>query len=65
VNSFPEGDALNSEILHFVENVRNRTTPLVSGNEGRRALDVALQVIKQIQDHQKLGVYAEDMTANR
>ncbi|MBL4902653.1 MAG: Gfo/Idh/MocA family oxidoreductase [Desulfocapsa sp.] len=65
VNTFPEGDALNSEILHFVENVRNRTTPLVSGNEGRRALDVALQVIKQIKDHQKLGVYAEDMTANR
>ena len=64
VNSFPEGDALNSEILHFVENVRNRTTPLVSGNEGRRALAVALQVIEQIKDHQKLGVYAEDMSGN-
>ena len=64
VNSFPEGDALNSEILHFVDNVRNRTTPLVSGNEGRRALDVALQVIEQIKDHQKLGVYAEDMSGN-
>jgi len=62
VSTFPEGDALNSEILHFVENVRNRTTPLVSGSEGRRALDVALQVIKQIKDHQKLGVYAEDMS---
>ncbi len=64
VHSFPEGDALNSEILHFVDNVRNRTTPLVSGNEGRRALDVALQVIKQIKDHRKLGVYAEDMSGN-
>lgn len=64
VNSFPEGDALNSEILHFVENVRNRSTPLVSGKEGRRALDVALQVIEQIKDHQKLGVYAEDMSGN-
>jgi len=63
VSSFPEGDALNSEILHFAENVRNRTAPLVSGNEGRRALDVALQVIEQIKDHQKLGVYAEDMSA--
>lgn len=63
VRSFPEGDALNSEILHFVENVRNRTSPLVSGNEGRRALDVALQVIRQIKNHQKLGVYAEDMSA--
>ncbi|MCF8057209.1 MAG: Gfo/Idh/MocA family oxidoreductase [Desulfocapsa sp.] len=65
VNSFPEGDALNLEILHFIENVRNRTTPLVSGEEGRRALDVALQVIKQIKDHQKLGVYAEDMSGTR
>ncbi len=63
VNSFPEGDALNAEILHFVENVRNRTTPLVSGQEGRRALDVAMQVIQQIKDHSKLGVYAEDMSA--
>lgn len=63
VRSFPEGDALNSEILHFVKNVRNRTSPLVSGNEGRRALDVALQVIRQIKDHRKLGVYAEDMSA--
>ncbi len=63
VRSFPEGDALNSEILHFVENVRNRTSPLVSGNEGRRALNVALQAIRQIKDHQKLGVYAEDMSA--
>ncbi len=64
VNSFPEGDALNSEILHFVDNVKNRTVPLVSGNEGRRALDVALQVIKQIQEHKNLGVYAEDMSGN-
>lgn len=63
VNSFPEGDALNSEILHFVKNVRERTTPLVSGYEGRRALEVAMQVIQQIKDHQKLGVYAEDMSA--
>ena len=63
VNSFPDGDPLNLEILHFVENVRNRTTPLVSGSEGRRALDVALKMIRQIKEHQKLGVYAEDMSA--
>ncbi len=64
VSSFPEGDALNSEILHFVENVRHRSAPLVSGQQGRRALDVALQVIEQIKEHQKLGVYAEDMSGN-
>ncbi|MBU0962075.1 MAG: Gfo/Idh/MocA family oxidoreductase [Proteobacteria bacterium] len=65
VRSFPEGDALNSEIMHFVENVRNRTRPLVSGDEGRRALDVALQVMKQIGEHLKLGVYAEMMSAEK
>lgn len=65
VRSFPDGDALNSEILHFVENVRNRTRPLVSGEEGRRALDVALQVIEQIGEHLKLGVYAEMMSADQ
>ncbi len=64
VRSFPEGDALNAEILHFRENIANRTVPLVSGKEGRRALDVALQVIQQIKDHRKLGVYAEDMLGN-
>ncbi|MBU0944510.1 MAG: Gfo/Idh/MocA family oxidoreductase [Proteobacteria bacterium] len=65
VRSFPEGDALNSEIIHFVENVRQRTRPLVSGYEGRRALDVALQVMKQIEEHLKLGVYAEMMSAGQ
>jgi predicted dehydrogenase len=65
VRSFPEGDALNSEIMHFVENVRQRTKPLVSGYEGRRALDVALQVMKQIDEHLKLGVYAEMMSADQ
>ncbi len=65
VRSFPEGDALNSEIIHFVENVRNRTRPLVSGEEGRRALNVALQVIEQIGEHLKLGVYAEMMSADQ
>lgn len=64
VSSFPKGDALNSEILHFVKNVRERSVPLVSGQQGRRALDVALQVIEQIKEHQKLGVYAEDMSGN-
>ena len=57
VRSFAAGDALRSEIEHFVGHVRNRTRPIVSGHEGRRALDVALQVMDQIKEHQNLEVF--------
>lgn len=59
VNSFSDGDALKSEIEHFMENVRNRTKPSVSGHEGRRALAVALEVMSQIKEHQNLDVFKE------
>jgi predicted dehydrogenase len=48
---FTEQDALAAELTDFVRNVRLRQTPKVSGREGRRALEVALQIISQIRDH--------------
>ena len=48
---FPEQDSLQLELTDFIANVRNRTRPRVSGHEGRRALDVALQVVKQINEN--------------
>lgn len=57
VSAFTDGDALKSEIIHFIENVRNRTRPSVSGFEGRRALAVAHEVISQIKQHQELEVF--------
>lgn len=45
---FREQDALELELTDFVENIRQRRRPAVSGLEGRRALDVALQVVDQI-----------------
>ncbi|MFV0439372.1 MAG: Gfo/Idh/MocA family protein [Desulfopila sp.] len=57
VTTFAEGDALKSEISHFIENVRNRTQPSVSGQEGRRALAVAHEVISQIKQHQRLPAF--------
>lgn len=57
VRSFAVGDALRSEIEHFIGHVRMRTRPIVSGHEGRRALDVALQVMDQIKQHQNLEVF--------
>ncbi|MEK6202213.1 MAG: gfo/Idh/MocA family oxidoreductase, partial [Desulfobulbaceae bacterium] len=59
VVSFPASDALKDEIAHFVKSVRDRSEPLVSGRSGRRALEVALQVIEQIRQNQNLEVYQQ------
>jgi predicted dehydrogenase len=64
VNSFADGDALKSEIEHFVGHVRNRTRPAVSGHEGRRALAVALEVMSQIKQHQSMEVFQKYFNAN-
>ena len=42
-------DALDLEIRSFVEKVRDRTAPLVSGRNGKRALEVALAITEQIE----------------
>jgi predicted dehydrogenase len=65
VETFANHDALKSEIGHFLDNVRNRTQPLVSGHEGRSALDVALQVINQINEHQKLDAFKQILAAKK
>lgn len=57
LRSFADGDALRSEITSFVQHVRDRTRPAVSGVEGQRALAVALQVMEQIKEHQKLDLF--------
>lgn len=46
-----EIDALEMELRDFVANVRNRTRPKVAGEEGRRALKVATEIIEQIKNH--------------
>lgn len=42
-------DALESEIHSFIQKVRDRTTPLVSGRNGKMALEVALAITEQIE----------------
>ncbi|MDT8335963.1 MAG: Gfo/Idh/MocA family oxidoreductase, partial [Desulfurivibrionaceae bacterium] len=56
-----EIDALEMELRDFVANVRNRTRPKIAGEEGRRALQVATEIIEQIKVHldkhrQQLGL---------
>lgn len=52
-HAFQEQDVLELELREFVDNVRLRRQPTVSGREGRRALAIALDVIQQIRDNQE------------
>lgn len=44
MKSFEQGDPLKDEIDAFVVAVRNGTPPVVSGVDGKRALEVAIQI---------------------
>ncbi len=52
VKKFPvkKVDPLKMEIESFLQCVRTRATPRVSGRDGRRALDLALQIVQSIRD---------------
>jgi predicted dehydrogenase len=43
-------DPLETEIQSFLQCVRDRTPPRVSGRAGKRALELALQITRQIQE---------------
>ncbi len=60
--AFPEQDSLEMELLDFMENVRARTLPAVSGHEGRKVLAVALEVVEQIRENRKkiMAMLGED-----
>jgi predicted dehydrogenase len=47
-------EPLKLEIESFLEAVANRTRPLVPGEEGLRALEVALAILDKIGEHTKL-----------
>ena len=46
-----EIDALEMELKDFVSNVSKRTKPRVAGEEGRRALKIATDIIEQINNN--------------
>lgn len=47
-------EPLRLEVEAFLEAVAHRTRPLVSGEEGLRALEVALAILDKIKEHAKL-----------
>ena len=44
-------EPLVAEIESFLNSVRDRTTPVVSGSDGRRALKLAIDVLESIRSH--------------
>jgi predicted dehydrogenase len=48
-----QGDALKSEIESFLECIRNDRRPIVSGEDGLRALETAIRITEQV--HANLG----------
>jgi predicted dehydrogenase len=46
---FTKSDALLAELVSFVQSVKNRVSPEVTGKMGRDALQVALSIVKQTQ----------------
>ncbi len=46
-------DLLEAEIGSFLESVRKRKNPRVSGRDGKRALEMALQIVRQIESKQR------------
>jgi predicted dehydrogenase len=49
--SLPAGDALMDELRSFVRSVKTRETPVVSGEMGRDALRIALDIEAKIADN--------------
>jgi predicted dehydrogenase len=48
--NFDKGDALEAELKAFVQAVKHRREPLVTGRMGRDALKTALSIMEQIQE---------------
>jgi predicted dehydrogenase len=48
-----QGDALKSEIESFIDCIRNDKRPIVSGEDGLRALETAIRITEQV--HANLG----------
>jgi predicted dehydrogenase len=47
--SFEQGDALRDEIAAFLNAVRTRSEPIVTGEDGLRALETAMQITELVQ----------------
>jgi len=51
---YDPSDALRSELAHFIECVRSNKKPLVSGEDGKRALEVALAAVESARSNKPI-----------
>jgi predicted dehydrogenase len=58
-----KGEPLKLEVEAFLECVRTRAKPLVTGGDGLRALSVALAILAKIEEHG--AIVAETLIRNR
>jgi len=49
-HSFEKGDALNDQIISFLDAISNKTPPVVSGEDGKRALEIAIKITKIVHE---------------
>jgi predicted dehydrogenase len=49
-------DMLTSEIESFLDTVKNKSHPKVSGEDGKRALEVALEIVNKAKEHRDWSV---------
>ena len=47
---FPKSEPLKLELAHFISCVRDRRQPLVGIRDGKRALEIAIEVLRQIHE---------------
>ena len=47
--TFPDSDPLADQVSSFVHAIVNGAKPVVSGDDGRRALEVSLAIMDQIE----------------
>jgi predicted dehydrogenase len=55
--SFSEADTLEDELVAYIRAVATRESPEVSGHAGRRALEIALNIMDQINDAINRHIY--------
>ena len=51
--SAPREEPLHAQLRHFLECVQTRRPPVVGGEQGRRALALALQIVEAMEQHNR------------
>lgn len=49
--SYDDNDALNLEVLDFINAIKSGQAPAVTGDDGKRALQTAIDITSQIKEH--------------